>query len=107
MDPKSAQAGEARTRLDTERERLEGLLHKLEHEYDEDGPIDPLGGDAGADTTSAATYLGMRDDLGRQVDEVDAALKRVDEGTYGIDEVTGGPIDPARLEVQPTARTNV
>ena len=42
-----------------------------------------------------------------QLSELQAALARVDDGTYGIDEVTGEPIDPARLEAIPTARTNV
>ena len=36
-----------------------------------------------------------------------AALARVDDGTYGIDEVTGEPIDPDRLDAFPTARTNI
>jgi RNA polymerase-binding transcription factor DksA len=39
--------------------------------------------------------------------EIQAALRRIDEGTYGIDEVTGEPIPPERLEAVPTARTNV
>ena len=34
-------------------------------------------------------------------------MQRLDDGTYGIDEVTGEPIDPERLEALPTARTNV
>ena len=36
-----------------------------------------------------------------------AAIERIEQGTYGIDEETGEPIDPARLEAMPTARTNV
>jgi RNA polymerase-binding transcription factor DksA len=34
-------------------------------------------------------------------------LQRLDDGTFGVDEVTGDPIDPERLEALPTARTNV
>ena len=41
------------------------------------------------------------------VAEIQAAIGRIENGTYGIDEETGEPIDPARLEAQPTARTNV
>lgn len=107
MDANSAKADEARSRLNAERERVEGLLHTLEHERDEDGAIDAAGGDPGADTTSAATYLGAVEDLQNQIEEVELALRRVDDGSYGIDEVTGEPIDPARLEVEPTARINV
>ena len=107
MDANSAEAAEARSRLKAERERVEGRLHTLEHERDEDGAINAAGGDPGADTTSAATYLGAIEDLQNQIEEIDLALRRVDDGIYGVDEVTGEPIDPARLEVEPAARTNV
>ena len=39
--------------------------------------------------------------------EVDAAIERVATGTYGVCEVCGEPIDEARLEARPTARTCV
>lgn len=39
--------------------------------------------------------------------EVEAALERVRTGTYGICEVCLQPIDGARLEARPTARTCV
>ena len=68
MDANSAEADGARSRLNTERERLEAQLHTLERERDQDGPIDSAGGDPGADTTSAATYLGAIADLQNQID---------------------------------------
>ena len=36
--------------------------------------------------------------------EVLAALRRLERGTYGICEITGQPIEPARLEALPWAR---
>jgi len=42
----------------------------------------------------------LRDSL----EEVDAALKRLEDGTYGICEVCGKPIGAARLEAMPAAR---
>jgi DnaK suppressor protein len=39
--------------------------------------------------------------------EVDAALRRVAGGTYGVCEVCGRSVDAARLEARPTARTCV
>jgi len=39
--------------------------------------------------------------------EIDAALRRIELGTYGLDEETGEPIDPDRLDAIPTARTNI
>jgi DnaK suppressor protein len=37
--------------------------------------------------------------------EIDAALARLDAGTYGTCEVCGQPIGTARLEARPAART--
>ena len=102
MDPE-----QARDRLLAERSRIQGLLGVNRAERRNEGPIDSLAGDAGADTTTAATDLGLRDDLNFALAEVDAALERVEAGTYGLDEVTGEPIDPARLEAEPTARRNI
>jgi RNA polymerase-binding transcription factor DksA len=107
MNPDSAEADEARSRLGTERGHAEDRLHTLEHERDQDGAIDSAGGDPGADTTSATTYLGAIQDVHNEIEEIDLALRRIDDGTYGIDEVTGEPIDPARLAAEPTARVNV
>jgi RNA polymerase-binding transcription factor len=39
--------------------------------------------------------------------EVDAALDRVEAGTYGVCERCGAAIAPARLEARPVARTCV
>ena len=39
------------------------------------------------------------------LDEVDAALARLDAGTYGTCEACGDPIGEGRLEARPAART--
>jgi RNA polymerase-binding transcription factor DksA len=39
--------------------------------------------------------------------EIEAALERVAAGTYGVCELCRRPIDAARLEARPTARTCV
>ncbi|MEU6137660.1 TraR/DksA C4-type zinc finger protein [Nocardioides sp. NPDC047086] len=41
----------------------------------------------------------------RHLDEVEAALDRLTEGTYGICEICGQPISEGRLEARPVART--
>jgi RNA polymerase-binding transcription factor DksA len=41
----------------------------------------------------------------QHLDEVEAALTRVDAGTYGVCETCGRAIAPERLEARPTART--
>ncbi len=97
----------ARTRLLEERAHLQQQLDDVEHERSDDGPIDMLGGDAAADTTLATNELNLRSGLAHSIAEIDAALHRIDLGTYGIDEETGDPIDPERLDAIPAARTNV
>jgi DnaK suppressor protein len=41
----------------------------------------------------------------RQLAEIDAAVTRVDLGTYGVCESCGQPIAEGRLQARPTART--
>ena len=41
----------------------------------------------------------------RRLADIDAALARLDAGTYGTCESCGRPISPGRLEARPTART--
>lgn len=43
--------------------------------------------------------------LETELNEIRAALQRIENGTYGIAEDTGEPISPERLEAYPAART--
>ena len=43
-------------------------------------------------------------ELRESLDEVEAALERLTDGTYGLCEVCGKPIGAARLEAMPAAR---
>ena len=47
----------------------------------------------------------LADDARHQIGELEAALARVEEATYGVCEVCGTQIPPARLEARPSART--
>lgn len=49
----------------------------------------------------AASVLLATDDV---LQEIDAALERIENGTYGICEISGQPIPPARLTAIPWAR---
>lgn len=42
-----------------------------------------------------------------QLNEVKAALKRIEDGTYGICEISGEQIEKERLEAYPSARTSM
>ncbi|HEY8788085.1 MAG TPA: TraR/DksA C4-type zinc finger protein [Actinopolymorphaceae bacterium] len=50
-----------------------------------------------------ARTLAVADQLRRQLAELDAATARIDDGTYGVCELCGRAIAPARLEARPTA----
>ncbi|MNO02711.1 General stress protein 16O [compost metagenome] len=43
--------------------------------------------------------------LKKELQDVEDALKKIAEGRYGYDEVTGKPIPKERLEAYPAART--
>ncbi|MCM8750538.1 TraR/DksA C4-type zinc finger protein [Thermomicrobiaceae bacterium CFH 74404] len=103
--------------LETMRERL--LAHRMdlqrqlaaaqsslsaESQYQEDeGTVATHPADEASDLFSAEVdatlMLALEDELSR----VDAALKRMDSGTYGICVECGQPIEPERLEAIPWA----
>lgn len=47
---------------------------------------------------------GLADDAARQIEDIDAALARIEAGTWGTCEVCAQPIDGERLEALPQAR---
>ncbi len=63
--------------------------------------------DLGTDNFQQEFSLGLMDSARRLISEIDDALARIDDGTYGICEGTGKPIARARLEAQPWARYSV
>ncbi len=106
---------EARERLVAEQQRVEGLIGGLRSELgvgeNEDiselADYDQHPADTATETFELEKDLSILEQLENELSELQAALARVDDGTYGVDEVTGEPIDPERLEAFPTARTNV
>jgi DnaK suppressor protein len=49
----------------------------------------------------------FKKELQETLDKINRALKRIEEGSYGLDSKTGEPIDKARLEIFPEADENV
>jgi RNA polymerase-binding transcription factor DksA len=103
----------ARQRLDAERERLQGLVSELREETARDDDtgehVDVAGppGSVTGETFEREKDISILEGLEFELAEIESALQRLDDGTYGIDEVTGARIDPERLEAIPAARTNV
>jgi len=104
----------ARERVEAERARVTQLMSELRGELGSEGDdsseladYDQHPADSATETFEHEKDLGILEELESELAELQAALQRIDDGTYGVDEVTGEPIDPARLEAFPTARTNV
>jgi DnaK suppressor protein len=53
--------------------------------------------------TDRALELRARDRQRKLIAKIDAALRRIDDGTYGYCEHTGNPISLRRLDARPTA----
>jgi DnaK suppressor protein len=98
----------AEASLIAEREKLVHQLHELGADENGDltGEVDY--GDAFADAAAATAerteVLGLVDTLKRLLENVDAALARIGDGTYGICADCGKQIGVARMEFRPTSR---
>lgn len=98
--------------IDAIRKDLEGQRDRLVDQLDELGAT-PSGdlrsdldygesfADAGAVTAERTERLGLVESLKSQLDEVDRALQRIEDGTYGTCVQCGNEIPPARLEARP------
>ena len=60
-------------------------------------------GDAASETHDRELDYGLEENADQVLGEIDAALKRIDDGTYGTCAVCGGPIGEERLEARPWA----
>jgi RNA polymerase-binding transcription factor DksA len=103
-DPVRALADE-RTRT---RERLDDLVadHAGIVEASADSNADDEHDPEGSTIAFERSQVGALVEQARaHLAEVNAALTRVEEGTYGVCASCDGPIAPARLEARPVART--
>ena len=103
-----------RKRLEDEKGRLEHALGFLERDNagsiaDELGEVNDSSVDNHLGDTASATFdreleEGLGEGAQQQLDDVNAALQRVEDGTYGMCEVCGKPIGVERLEAIPWTR---
>lgn len=91
--------------LADERDRLEAQIASLEPGH---GAASPDFDDNFADSGQVAAEQGenkvLASQLRTELDEVERALAKLDNGTYGQCETCGQAIVPARLEAKPAAR---
>jgi DnaK suppressor protein len=99
-----------RKRLEQERADLEQQIASLCEEFsrvaeDTDEPADE--GDAANEMMSMQENQTQIELLRTTLAQIDKALARIAEGTYGLSEVSGKPIPIERLEALPYATTLV
>jgi RNA polymerase-binding transcription factor DksA len=107
-------ADEARGRLEAERARIAELKAGFDDEHLTDEPenesvgelsaIDQHQADVGTETFEREKDLSILEQVDAELADVEHALKRLDDGTYGTCEVDGKPIPEERLEAMPAAR---
>ena len=97
-----------RSRLDNEQKRLTEELKQLKasvrpaEERREGSPFGKREEEA-TETLELETRLALEKRIRNQLAEVEHALDKFEEGTYGLCDNCGQPIDPARLEALPQA----
>jgi DnaK suppressor protein len=96
------------SRLESERKRLLGELEELQasikpaEERREGSPFGKREEEA-TETFELEKKLALEKRLKEQLADIERALKKFEEGTYGLCDVCGRNIEPARLEALPQA----
>jgi DnaK suppressor protein len=104
----------ARSRLNEERERLDALRNDFaadgltaeseEASLGELSTLDQHQADVGTETFNRERDLSILENIEAELADVEHAIVRLDDGSYGTCEACGKPIDDARLEALPAAR---
>ena len=97
-----------RSHLESEQEHLAHELEQLEassRPADERREGSPFGKreEEATETAELETRLGLEKRIRDQLVAVEHALSKFEKGTYGLCDICGQPIDPARLEALPQA----
>src|SRR5690348_14190032 len=107
MDPDHARArlAEETARLTEIRGSFDGLNKESESEnLGELSSSDQHMADVGTETFDREKDLSILEQIEAELADVEHALRRLDDGTYGTCEACGKVIDDARLEALPAAR---
>jgi DnaK suppressor protein len=93
--------------LEWREEILREAKETLQHLQDESQNNHPDLADRASSETDRAIELRARDRQRKLIAKIDAALARLDDGTYGYCEETGEPISLKRLEARPIATLSI
>ncbi|HSK95371.1 MAG TPA: TraR/DksA C4-type zinc finger protein [Euzebyales bacterium] len=95
---------EARTLLNDERERLRRMVADGEAAVADQQDDDAATSDHAVEIRDRQMEESHLESARWQLEEIEAALARLDDGTYGISDVSGEPIPDERLRAVPWAR---
>ncbi len=103
---------EYRLLLHAKRRQLIGMLNGMEDEAlrSSDGSLTGVPvhmADMGSDVYEQDFTLGMAETERAIVNEIDAALQRIEDKTFGVCQMTGKPIAKARLDAKPWAKYTI
>jgi RNA polymerase-binding transcription factor DksA len=104
----------ARKLLTAERERLQGILASLQEQtagvtadgetFSEGAGADQHPADVGTETFELEKDMSIRNNIEAELADIERALRRVDDGTYGTCEACGRKIPQTRLQAIPATR---
>ena len=104
-----------KSRLDEELKVVENELKDLGWKNPATGEWEATGGDIDSSATESDELADKQEEYEERREEIEPlearwtdikfALEKIDENIYGTCDVCGEPIDEARLEVNPAART--
>ena len=92
-----------RKKLETWREDILRESRETLENLQEESQNHPDMADRASSESDRALELRTRDRQRKLISKIDAALKRIEDGTYGLCEETGDPIGIARLDARPIA----
>ena len=92
--------------LDWREDILKETKETLQHLQDENQNHPDIA-DRASSETDRAIELRARDRQRKLIAKIDAAIGRIDDGTYGYCEETGEPISLKRLEARPIATLSI
>ncbi len=99
-----------RARLEDDRQTVSAHLSALKQQLASPQEASDREGDEGDDAIEVYGNETIESEIEREQDQlmqIDNALRRIAEGSYGYSEVSGKPIPVERLEALPTATTLV
>ena len=92
-----------RRKLETWKEEILRESRETLDNLQEESQNHPDLADRASSESDRALELRTRDRQRKLISKIDAALKRIEDGTYGFCEETGEPIGIARLDARPIA----